>query len=87
MLSRGIDQNIRTYLYKNIYINVKYRHHLGLLKTVFNPDLSSGTWLRYFQTFTKMYFLIEIQIIIGFDHICGIQDTEKYKYYEFTKYI
>ena len=23
----------------------------------------------------------------GFDHICGIQDTEKYKYYEFTKYI
>ena len=28
-----------------------------------------------------------MQIITGFDHISGIQYTEKYKYNEFTKYI
>ena len=29
-----------------------------------------------------MYFVIEIQIITGFDHICRIQNTEKSKYNE-----
>ena len=34
-----------------------------------------------------MYFLIEMQIITGLDQICCIQNTEKYKYNEYTKYI
>ena len=36
---------------------------------------------------SKIYFVIEIQIVTGFDHICCIRNPEKYKYYEFTKYI
>ena len=52
---------------------------------VFIPELSSGTWLEHFQRFGKKYFLIEVQIIPGFDRICGIQNTDKDKYNEFTK--
>ena len=52
--------------------------------TVVIPELSSGTWLGRFQRFGKIYFLIEIQIITCFDDICGIQNTETHKYYEFT---
>ena len=59
-------------------------HYLGLFNTVFIPDLSSGTWLGYFQRFGKIYCLIEIQVT-GQGHICGIRYTEEYKYYEFTK--
>ena len=66
-----------------IYIRVSSR----IILTRFIPELSSGTWLGHFQRFGKIYFLVEMQIITGFDHICGIQNTEKYKYYEFTKYI
>ena len=42
---------------------------------------------RTFSNVWHIYFLIEIQIIICFDHICGIHNTETYKYYESTKYI
>ena len=33
------------------------------------------------------YFIIEMQIITCFDHICCIQNTEKSIYNEYTKYI
>ena len=58
-----------------------------MFNTVFIPDLSSGTWLGHLKKNGKIYFLIEIRIITGSDHICGIQNTGKYKYYEFMKYI
>ena len=55
--------------------------------TVYIPELFSGSWLGHFQKFGKIYFIIEIQIITEFDHFCGIQNTEKFKYNELTKYI
>ena len=82
-LSRiSVSYVIYIYIYIYVFRRVIWRHLLGLFNMVFIPELSSG----HFQKFGKMYFVIEIQIITGFDDICCIQNTEKAKYNEYTKY-
>ena len=44
-----------------------------------SDELSSDTGLGYFQRFGKMYFLIEIQIITGFDIFCILDTTNMVK--------
>ena len=50
-----------------------------ILHSLFGPELLPGTRHKHFQRFDKICFLIEIQIIAGFDRISGIQFTSEHK--------
>ena len=69
-----------------IFRRVIKRYLLTYFKTVYSWAFVRHM-ARIFSEVWQSYFVIEMQIITGFDHICWIQNTEKSKYNEYTKCI